>query len=105
MNHVGPLDADKLAEADFLYVFNIGFLASLLGKASCRCFGVVLESLVKQSFVFAVKQDFYSIAAQSTVHIVDQDIVGGEKLSAVLAVKLGEYSKETLLNMSSSSSL
>ena len=30
VNLVDPLDAEKLAEAGFLYVFNIGFPASLL---------------------------------------------------------------------------
>ena len=32
MNLVGPLDAEKLAEAVLLYVFNMAFPASLLGE-------------------------------------------------------------------------
>ena len=31
---VGPLDAEKLAEAGFLYVFNIGFSASLFSTTA-----------------------------------------------------------------------
>ena len=50
MNLVDPLDAEKLAAAVLLYVFNIWFPASLLCKIWCTPFRVRIALSLKYSF-------------------------------------------------------